>query len=59
MKEYKSVFLNPGIKLSRDKDLATIDATLNKMTEDGWTLEHIISPSDFGGAVVGIFSKEK
>lgn len=59
MKEYKTVFLNPGIKLSREKDLATIDASLNEMTENGWTLEHVISPNDFGGAVVGIFSKEK
>jgi hypothetical protein len=59
LKEYKTVFLNPGIKLSREKDLATVDATLNKMVEEGWTLEHIISPNDFGGAMVGIFSKEK
>ena len=25
---------------------------------DGWTLEHVVSPNDFGGAIVGIFSKE-
>ena len=59
MKVYKAVNLNDGVKFRRKRDLEQVDATLNGMIRDGWALEHVVSPNDFGGAIVGIFSKEE
>jgi len=59
MKEYKLVLLNKKLTVSRDKDLAQAQDVINQMAEEGWTLQQIISPSDLGGALVGVFYKEK
>lgn len=59
MKEYKVVNLNKKIKLSRDADLKQIQDNMNSLAEEGWELQHIVSPNDLGGALIGIFSKEK
>ena len=58
MKTYKAVYLNKGLTFSREKDLTKVDDAINKMVADGWALEHVVSPNDFGGAIIGIFSKE-
>lgn len=59
MKQYTTRLLNKGMNWGRDKDLAKVDETLNAMVAEGWALEHVVSPNDVGGAIVGIFSKEK
>lgn len=59
MKQYTAKLLNQGMNWGRGKDLAKVDETINAMVEDGWALEHVVSPNDVGGAIVGIFSKEK
>ena len=59
MKEYKLVYLNKGMKLSREKDLAQAEEIVNQWIADGWTLEQIVSPSDGFGALVGVFYQEK
>lgn len=59
MKIYKTVHLNPGLRLSRKKDLEVVDKLTNEMVKDGWKLEQVVSPNDFGGAIIGFFSKEK
>lgn len=59
MKQYSTKLLNQGMNWGRSKDLAKVDETINDMVADGWTLEHVVSPNDVGGAIVGIFSKEK
>ena len=59
MKEYKLVFLNKGMKLSRDKDIATAEEIINKMISEGWELQQIACPGDWAGALVGVFYREK
>lgn len=59
MKEYKLVYLNKGIKLSREKDLAGAEAEINQWVAAGWTLQQVLSPNDLGGALVGVFYREK
>ena len=59
MKIYKSKCLNPGIRFSREKDLELVDENINKMVQDGWKLEHTVTPNDLTGAIIGIFSKDK
>ena len=59
MKEYKLVYLNKGIKMSREKDLEQAQDTINEYVADGWELQQITSPSDAFGAMVGVFYKEK
>ena len=59
MREYKLVYLNKGINFNRDKDLANADDVINQYVSAGWTLQQIISPADLGGALVGLFYKEK
>lgn len=59
MKEYKLVFLNKGMKLSRDKDIATAEEIINRMVSEGWTLQQIACPGDWAGALVGVFYREK
>ena len=58
MKEYKAVFLNKGIKFSREKDIAETEETINEYAAQGWTLQQVVSPNDLGGALIGIFYKE-
>ena len=58
MKEYKLVYLNKGIKLSREKDLAQAEEIINQYVSEGWTLQQIATPDDGMGAMVGVFYKE-
>lgn len=58
MKEYKLVYLNKGLKLSREKDLAQAEAEINQWVARGWTLQQVISPNDLGGAMIGVFYRE-
>lgn len=59
MKEYKLIYLNKGVKLSREKDLAQSEDTLNQYVSEGWELQQIISPIDLGGALIAVLYKEK
>ena len=59
MKEYKLVYLNKGIKMSREKDLEQAQDIINEYINNGWELQQIVSPSDGIGALVGVFFKEK
>ena len=59
MKEYKLVYLNKGLKMSREKDLEQAEKVINEYVEDGWELQEIVSPNDSLGALVGVFYKEK
>lgn len=59
MKEYKLVYLNKGIKISREKDLEQAQDVINEYISKGWELQQIISPSDVIGALVGVFYKEQ
>lgn len=59
MKEYKLVNLNKKTKLSRERDLEQAQECLNEMVSEGWELQQIISPNDLGGAMIGVFFKEK
>lgn len=59
MKEYKLVYLNKGIKFSREKDIEETEKTINEYATQGWELQQIVSPNDLGGAMIGIFYKEK
>ena len=58
MKEYKLVFLNKGLKISRDSDLEVAEKVINEWVANGWTLQQLVSPSDIMGALVGVFYKE-
>ena len=58
MKEYKVVFLNKGLKFSREKDIAETEETINEYASQGWTLQQVVSPNDLGRALIGIFYKE-
>lgn len=59
MKEYKLVYLNKGLKMSREKDLEQAQQIINEYVSEGWELQQIVSPSDIVGALVGVFYKEK
>lgn len=59
MKEYKLVNLNDGQRLSRKKDLEIAQKCLNETVAEGWELQQILSPNDLGGAMIGVFFKEK
>ena len=59
MKEYKLVYLNKKINLTREKDLEESQNIINEYIAKGWELQQIISPSDIVGALVGVFYKEK
>ena len=59
MKEYKLVHLNEGLRLSRSKDIQAAEDTINDYAQKGWTLQQVVSPNDLGGALIGIFYKEK
>lgn len=59
MKEYKLVYLNKGIKMSREKDLEQAQEIINEYVAEGWELQQIVSLNDMVGALVGVFCKEK
>lgn len=59
MKEYKLVYLNKGIKMSREKDLEQAQDIINEYVSEGWELQQIVSSDDMVGALVGLFYKEK
>lgn len=59
MKEYKLVFLNKGLSFNRDKDVEKASETINQYVSEGWVLQEVVSPSDIGGALVGVFYKER
>lgn len=59
MKEYKLVYLNKGIKFSREKDMEQAEEIINEYVSAGWELQQIVSPNDGVGAMVGVFFKEK
>ena len=58
MKEYNLVYLNKGVKLSREKDLEQAQEIINEYVAEGWILQQIVSPDDMVGALVGVFYKE-
>ncbi len=58
MKEYKLVYLNKGLKLSREKDIQQAEEKINEMIGQGWVLQQIITPDDGIGCMIGVFYKE-
>ena len=58
MKEYKLVYLNKGIKFSREKDMEQAEEIINEYVSAGWELQQIVSPSDATGTLIGVFYKE-
>ena len=58
MREYKLVYLNKGIKFSREKDLEQAEMVINEYSMQGWVLQQIVSPDDGIGAMVGVFYRE-
>ena len=59
MKEYKLVCLNKKLKFKRESDLEQAQAAINELIAEGWQLQQIVSPNDLGGAMIGIFFKDK
>ncbi len=59
MKKYQLVYLNKGIKFSREKDLEQAQEIINQYVSEGWELQQIVSPNDAVGAMIGVFFKEK
>ncbi|MBE5775022.1 MAG: DUF4177 domain-containing protein [Clostridiales bacterium] len=58
MKEYKLVYLNKGMSMSREKDLEKAEQGINEYVAAGWTLQQIVSPDDRTGAMIGVFWRE-
>ncbi len=58
MKEYKLVYLNKGIRMSREKDLEIAEKEINEQVKAGWVLQEIVSPADGIGAMIGVFYRE-
>mgnify|MGYP003468316366 FL=1 len=50
MKEYKLVYLNKGVKLSREKDLEQAQEIIKEYGAGRWILQQIVSPDDGMGA---------
>ncbi len=59
MREYKLVYLNKGISATREKDIEKSETKINELADQGWTLQQIVSPADFAGALVGVFYRER
>ena len=59
MKEYKLVYLNKGLNMSREKDIAQAEEIINQYMDEGWTLQQIVTPDDGMGAMIGVFYKER
>ena len=53
------VYLNKGVKMSREKDLEQAQEIINEYVAEGWELQQIVSPNDLIGALVGVFFKDK
>ena len=59
MLRFKMVYLNKGLKASREKDLEQAEEIINQYVSDGWTLKQIVTP-DYGmGTMVGVFYREE
>lgn len=58
MREYKLVYLNKGLQISREKDLDNAEAVLNSNIKQGWILQQVVSPCDGVGALVAVMYKE-
>ncbi|MBQ9211192.1 MAG: DUF4177 domain-containing protein [Clostridia bacterium] len=58
MREYKLVYPNKGLSMSREKDIEKAEKLINEMSEQGWTLQQVVTPGDGVGAMVGVFYKE-
>ena len=59
MREYKLVYLNKGFSASREKDIQKAEEKINEMSEEGWTLQQVVTPDDGVGAMIGVFCKER
>lgn len=59
MKEYKLVYLNKGLKMSREKDISQAEEIINQYMDEGWTLQQIVTPDDGMGAMIGVLYKER
>ncbi len=59
MKEYKMVYLNKGLSISREKDLDKADEKIREMVDQGWELQQVVSLSDGMGALIGVFCTER
>ncbi len=59
MKEYKMIYLNKGLKLSREKDLEQAETVLNQYISEGWALQQVVSPADMVGALIAVIYREK
>jgi hypothetical protein len=58
MKEYKLVYLNKGLSMSREKDLEKAEEIINRFVSEGWTLQQVAAPADGLGALIGVFYNE-
>ena len=58
MKEYKLVYLNKGLKFSREKDIEQAETIINQYVSAGWELQQITTPGDDVGAMIGVFYKD-
>ena len=52
------VYLNKGIRMSREKDLEIAEKVINEQVQAGWVLQEIASPADGVGAMIGVFYRE-
>ncbi len=58
MKEYKLVYLNRKMKLTREADIKQAEEIINEYVSEGWNLQQVITPTDLGAPLVGVFYKE-
>ena len=59
MKEYKLVYLNTGLNLSRNQYLERAEETINSYVAKGWELQQTAVLNDSSGAMYGVFYREK
>ena len=59
MKEYKLVYLNTGLNLSRNQYLERAEETINSYVAKGWELQQTATLNDSSGAMYGVFYREK
>ncbi len=58
MKEYKLVYLNRKMKLTRQADIEQAQEIINEYVSEGWNLQQVITPTSPGAPLVGVFYKE-
>ena len=58
MKDYKLVYLNKGLSVTREKDIEKAEEMINQYISQDWTLQQVATPADGAGAMIGIFYKE-